>query len=154
MGNRLNHILFYKYFRATTPLLKHINKSVRYKARRWHTLCCCCNRILLLGLRHARSRPNLNQREQIRFSETAHERSDQSHRDRLHTAMPDRRHFGSSSHDVALSDRMRRRQWQQWSGVGTSRHRNHRVSHMGSGSRPLGHCLFRPLWSTLTRSSG
>jgi len=159
----LHQLLHIQHFRTTTPSFRHLNNSVRYNALRWHTHCCCCKRVLLLAQHRARSRSNLNQHDHIRFSEAAHEHFDEatipptdpSHRDQLHTAMPDRRRCGSSSHDIVLSDRMRGRQWQRrWPGVDPSRHRNHCVSYMGSGSRPLGHCLFRPLWSAITRSPG
>ena len=109
---------------------------------------------------YARSRPNLNPHNHIRFYGAPHDRFDQKtflprdqrHRDRLYTATPDHNRCRPSSYDNAPSDRMRRRQWRRREpGIDTSRHRNHQVSRMASASRPLSPCLFRPLWPAITK---
>lgn len=139
----------------------YINKSNSYTAQPWHMLCSSSNRVLLLAQHHARSRSNLNQPNHSRFSVAAHERfaqatilltADQSHRGHLYTTTSDRNRCGPSSYDDALSKRMRRRR--RGPGIDTSRHRNHRFSRMESGSRLLSLCLFHPLRSAITRSTG
>ena len=156
----LRQLLHIQHFLATASSLNQTINQFVTKPFRWHTCCCYCNRLLLAQSR-ARSRSNLNQHDHFRFSETSQERfehatilpTDQSHRDRFQNTMPDHLRCGSSFYDVALSDRMR--QWQRrWPGVDPSRHRNHRVSHMGSCYRLLSHFLFRSLWSAITRSPG
>ncbi len=153
-----------QYFQVSTPPFNYTDKSHSRYEQPWHMLCYRFSRTLLLAQHHARSRPNLNQRNHTHFSGAAHARfdqattllsSDQSQRDRSHAATPDRRRDGHSSFDHALVDRMRQRRRDRQP---TDRHdeycRRHRFSRMASGSRPLSPCLFRPLWPAITRSTG
>ena len=138
-----------------------MDKSISCNEQPWHVLCSYANRVYLLAQHHARSRPNLNQRNLTASYGAAHDRfdqetillaADQSHRDRSHTAMPDRNRCRPSSYDDAPSDRMRRRRTDRQrtiSGTG----RSHRVSRMEPGSRPLSLRLFRPLRPAITRST-
>ena len=107
-----------QYFQVSAPSFIYMDKSIIYNEQPWHMFCSTLDRALLLAQHHARSRPNLNQRNHTHVSETAHERfdqatmllsADQSQRDRSHAATPDRRRDGHASFDHALIDRMRRR---------------------------------------------
>ena len=152
-----------QYFEALTQLFNYMDKSTGCNEYPGHMLCSLFNRALLLAKHNARSRPSLHQHNHSHFSGAAHARFDQetilpagqSHRDRSHAATPDRHCCRLSSYDDALSDRMRRRRRRRRdrqptiSGTG----RSHRVSRMASGSRPLNHCLFRPLRPAVTRST-
>jgi hypothetical protein len=149
-----------QYFQISTQSFNYMDKSNSFNLHPRHTLCSYFNLALLLAQHHARSRSNLNQRNHTHFSGPAQERfdqatilpADQSYKDRLYTATPDLNHCGPSSYNDALSDRMRRRR--RGPGIDASRHRNHGISRMESGSRPLSPFLYRPLWPAITRSIG
>jgi hypothetical protein len=133
-----------------------INKSIVATTTVAHALLIF-NRALLLAKYHARSRPNLNQRNYTQLSGAAQERfdqatippADQRHRDGSHATTPNRHRSGTSSYDDALSNRM----WRRRRGIGATG-RGHRVSRMESGSRPFSDWLFRPLRPAITRSTG
>jgi len=149
-----------QYFEAPTPSFNYMDKSTSCNEYPWHMLCSRFNRALLLAKHHARRRPSLHQHNHSHFSGAAHARfdqetilpADQSHKDRLYTATPDRHRCGPSSYDDAPSDWMRRRRGRQRAIGGTGR--SHRIARMESGSRPLSHCLFRSLRPAITRSIG
>ena len=60
------------HFSAPTLSLNYINKSISYSVAIWHMLCSSFNHVHLLAPHHARSRPNLNQRNHTRFCMEQH----------------------------------------------------------------------------------
>ena len=151
-----------QYFEALTQLFNYMDKSTGCNEYPGHMLCSLFNRALLLAKHHARSRPSLHQHTHSHFSGAAHERFDQetilsgdgSHRNRAHTATPNHNRCRPSSYDDAPSDRMRRRRRRDQQRTISGTGRRHRISRMEPGSRPFSHCLFRPLRSAITRSTG
>src|SRR2546427_10096386 len=105
-----------QFFQAPTPSFIYMDKSIICYEQPWHMFCLAFNRALLFAQHHARSSPNLNQRNHTHFFGAVHARfdqatmhltADQSQRDRSHAATPDHHRYRPPSYDHALINRMR-----------------------------------------------